>query len=234
MNLPSTFQRTIFYKGEDAVRRLGELGLTLQILERVVQAGEAGRANATDNDPVTAAGSDAYRYRVRALRDVLVRPPYNWTKHTIEGLEFTVSPSGQGIVTRAGDAAVCIEEASPQFSRSAGDAARHVVDVRAVVPLFLDPSWWNKPRSAAAAEVAQATELKLVTWYLLVHPVGDSVACELSRPTAIDDHGQVEGWLERIALPMLHLDAAPRQTDLESTPATADVVVERKRHGGSR
>lgn len=230
MNAPA-FDQTVIYKGEDAVRRLSEMGLTPDILERVVRAGEAARENATDNDPVTAAGSDAYRYRVRTLRDILCPAPYGWAKQTIDGLEFTVSPQGIGIVTRAGDAALCLEAGFPRFARAAGDAARFVVDSKALLQQYIDPSWWNKPRSTTAAE---APKVKLVMWYLLVHRSGDEVTYELSRPTAIDDNGQAEGWLERIFLPTLHLGTTPEQTGSDSTPATADVVVERKRHGGSR
>lgn len=220
----------IAYQGEAATKRLAELGLNEAILQHIVLAGEAARENATAHDPQTAAGSNAYQYRVRATRDSLVTPALRWTVDRRGGLEYTISPCKKfGILTRAGDEAVGLEHRHPQFACPAGEALREAISPA-------DPRQQAFSSELVPEQPTKTTSdaTNFATWILLVFRHGDLVHSELSRVEAIDSSGRAEGWLERILLPPLSIDASPTPTELDTSPATANVVLGRKKHGGSR
>lgn len=204
----TSFQ-TIIRDGHDAEQRLRELGLDLAGLQEIVRRGEYARAEATKNDPSNAAGSDAYRHRVRATRDTY--GPSGWTIDRTGGLEMTRSPCGQRVViTRAGVNGVGLRGTRPQPKSTVGEST--VQAIRPNGTLLLNADWLN---------VAPTTPAPSETWMLLVERLGDMVHSELSRPSAIEN-GEVPWWFERLLLPVI--DLMKPENRIPSTPTAPDVI----------
>lgn len=209
--------KTIVHETYKAEQRLAELALSVEGLSGAVLQGEYARAEATDHDPITAEGYDAYRYRVRALRDIFC--PLGWAVARDQNLETIRSPSGRcSVLTRGGDEGVGVRDAYPQPKRTIGEATAKAV--RANTTLLMDPNWLNAaPLDRPAFE----------SWMLLVHRSGDNVRAELSLPSkTTDDGATVLGWVERILLPEIDLSEPPgKKSDLPVEPI--DVPVTRRR-----
>ena len=195
--MPTSIVQTKLFQGIDLHPRLQELGLDLPTLAGIVRRGEQARAQATDHDPINAAAWDAYRYRVRAIRDLL--RPRGWTKDHDGGLEKTWSPDGRVVlITRSGDAGVGLAAAFPQPRRKTGSEIRDIVEEAS---LTLEPSWLNaKPTGAPPSAYA--------IYMLLVYRTGGLVRAELSQPTGFTDEETVMGWHERIILPEVDFSPA--------------------------
>lgn len=213
------FKTTIF-DGPEAPRRLRALNLTLEGLGEVVRQGEYARAEATDHDPITAGGFDAYRYRVRGLRDVFC--PLGWLVERDRNLEMIRSACGKrSIITRAGDNGVGLRGAHPQPKRFIGEVTANAVHANS--NLLFHPDWLN---------VAPTTVPDHETWMLLVYRANDNdiVRSELSLPTETVNNERVLGWAERILLPDIDLsDPTPRKSEYEPEPEIIDPPVIRKR-----
>lgn len=211
---------TKVFEGATATARLRELGLDVQSLLEVVFQGEQARAEATAHDPINAAALDAYRYRVRGIRDRLV--PRGWVLDRDGGVEKTWSPDRKHvIITRAGDSGVGVRGAFPQPKQKPGNEVRTIVEDAC---LLLDPNWMNVvPKKRKKDDFA--------TWMLLVYQQGDEVRSELSSPTSLNDDDVVLGWHERILLPTIDLGDPGSDLSRESaeTPDEIDVPVIRKK-----
>jgi len=219
MNQNQTSFQTVVLEGYAAERGLSKLGLTMDGLVEVVLRGESARAGATAHDPLPAAGWDAYRHRVRALRDI--NCPAGWTVLHDAGLEMILSPDKKRVVvTRAGEDGVGLTGTQPQPKQAVGASTARSVGAN----LVLDPSWFNK---APSAELKGKPEV----WMLLVERTGDVVCAELSRPSGTEEDGTVSGWLVRILLPNIDLNAPQKKRPVPeaSPPTEIDVPVRRKR-----
>lgn len=211
--------RTIIREGQEAESRLAELSLTSEGLRRAVLAGEYARAEATPYDPLTAEGTDAYRYRIRTIREVLC--PLGWTLARDRGLEVTVSPSGRHrIITRAGDGGVGRRDGHPMPKNPIGDTTDKVLAVNTA--LYLDPDWMNVPPANESH-----SDAPIQTWMLLVAREYDIACSELSLPTRNAENGTPLGWIERILLPMVDLSEPAAAGEDQGGPAI-DVPVTRK------
>jgi hypothetical protein len=207
---------TLEYEEYEAEQRLMRLGLTMRGLVDVVLRGEFARAQATAHDPVTADGFDAYRHRVRALRDIYC--PAGWLVGRDCGLELLVSPDGsRAVLTRAGADGVGVRGTWPQPKRAVGDATARAVENG----MIFDDRWFNEPGPAA---VPQRYEV----WMLLVDRDGDIVFAELSKPAGTRDDGTVSGWIERILVPRTDMSGLTQDGGGEED-GSIDVPVTRKR-----
>lgn len=214
--MPVSPLETLVFEGPSAEKRVARLGLSVDGLTQSILEGEYARMEAVEDDPITAAGTDAYRYRVRALRQTF--KPQGWTRGTDRGLEKTQSPDGKVVViTRGGDSGVGFTDAFPQPQGKVGEAGEKAADKNA--SLALDPNWFN---------VGQAQESEFETWMLLVHRQKDTVRAELSLPSEVKN-GRVSAWIERIILPNIDLadDLSKKQSAPE--PVVAEPSVARKR-----
>ena len=222
--MPKSQPKTLLVEGHASEARILELQLTLAGVMSVVKKGEYARMEATDNDPLNAAGTDAYRYRVRGLRDTFC-PTGKWRKQVDGGLEKLQSVDGRRcIITRAGDEGVGNARICPQPKQEVGGTT--VRAAKANATLALDPNWFNvDPPSPKQPELVE-------TWMLMVHREGDIVRSELSRFSKLDGDGRALGWIERILLPELNLSntsLASAEDPQDATPAEIDVPVARKR-----
>jgi len=220
--MAQTNPKTKLSEGPDAESRLRELDLDLEGLVSVVRQGEYARMEATDNDPQNAAGTDAYRYRVRGLRDVY-RPTGKWDKGVDSGLELLVSVDGKRrVVTRGGDAGVGRRDAVPQPKQQVGESTVRAAHVNSQLSLF----------ELFGVTDAGVDAPEIETWMLLVYRTGDTVRAELSLPSGIDKDDRALGWIERIILPDLDLSDSPAKSEGESgdgEPEPIHVPVTRKR-----
>lgn len=208
------------HEGFAARARLGVLGLDLEAMVEVVRRGELARAEATGYDPITAAGTDAYRFRVRALREAYC--PKDWRVARPTGLELLVSPDGNlSILTRAGDAGVGLRDADPQPKSDIGGGTCSVLDGN--LPLF-EPQWLQ-------AQGKRRPERE--TWMLLVFASPSVVRAELSLGSEAEG-GRIARWFERIIFPELDPnDLRPGRTDhsddSEQSGVPIDVPIIRKK-----
>jgi hypothetical protein len=217
--------KTVVWEGADAAVGLSELGLDVAGLTEVVLQGEYARVEATAHDPLGAAGMDAYRYRVRGLRDRYC--PQRWSIARDRGLELIVSPCGRhALVTRGGDAGVGLRDAFPQPSGRIGETTRDAVDMNAT--LLFDPSWMNRPAANIQASACGEYETRI----LLVHRSRDIVRAEVSLPTGIEeteDGTNVLGWILRIILPAVDLtDDRYRKPDPSTEIASIEPKITRR------
>ncbi|HEX8789845.1 MAG TPA: hypothetical protein VF765_02760 [Polyangiaceae bacterium] len=221
MAQPAT-RDTVIHEGVDAENRAAALGLTVALLLDVVRQGEYARAEATENDPLNAAGTDAYRYRVRAFRDALCVGPTGWTKEHDRGLEKTKSPCGRhAVITRGGDLGVGLRDAHPQPAGRIGEMTLGAVDANS--SLLLDPNWMN------AAPTNDADDDSCETWMFLVFRDGDLVRSEISLPSKVEEKPTgtlVLGWKERVILPQLDFSSEPGAGSKPSRNAPEPVVEE--------
>jgi hypothetical protein len=213
------FVETIIHEGANAELRLAELRLSEAGLVEVVKQGEYARNESTNHDPVTAGGFDAYRYRIRGLRDTFCRQPYGWTPGREQNLELLCSPCGRrAIITKPGDEGVGDPTAHPQPKRELGDVSAEAV--AANTSLWLDPNWANVGTTTAP----QRRE----TWILLVRRSGDIVRAELSLASG-EQNGRVLAWLERILLSETDLSSPGNVLVSVDAPEEIDVPVARRR-----
>lgn len=215
--MQSSFGTTIVSDAILVEQRLINLGLDLPGLTEVVLRGEQARALCVPNDPLISPGFDAWRYRVRALRDIYI--PRGWDKANIGGLELLHSVDRRmRVITRAGDQGVGIVDAFPQPKREiVGPTTAAVIDENAT--LFLDPNWMNV--------CANDTDCSYRTWMLLVYSESLLARAELSLPSAVKD-GRVQGWEERIILGDLNLAEPLVDSGATDLPVVVDVPVIRK------
>lgn len=209
--------QTIIHEGWSADARLGTMGLAVAEIVEVVRQGELARAEATAYDPITAAGTDAYRFRVRGLRETYC--PMGWKVARPIGLELLVSSNGNvSILTRAGDAGVGLKDADPQPKSDIGGGTCGMLDGK--LALF-EPKWLQ-----AQGHLRPERE----TWMLLVLASPTVVRAELSLGSETDG-GRVARWFERIILPELDPnDLRPKSYEHADNGGVAiDVPVIRKK-----
>jgi hypothetical protein len=212
----------VVYKGSNAESQLVGLGLDMDSLLEVVHAGERARAEATRFDPINAGGWDAYRYRVRAFREIY--EPRGWQMDHSGGLERTWSPDRTNVVlTRGGDAGVGCPLSFPRLRRT-GNELRAMVETQPEPHQpMLNPQWLNRPRPPVVEEA-------FTTWLLLVNydEARGLVRSELSAPTGLDpETDAILGWSRRIILSEIHLlDLPPAGAEV---PVTVEVPIMRKR-----
>lgn len=218
----------IIREGFETKARLGTFGLDLEVIMDVIRQGEIARAQFTDYDPLTAGGYDAYRYRVRALREAYC--PKGWLLARPCGVELIVSPDKErSIMTKGGNHGVGIRTANPQPNEiGAGTTAACEGTL-----LLFDPRW---------VQVQGRERPTHETWMLLVYsrpaPGPDAppgappgvIRAELSFGTEIENN-RVARWFERLILPELDPnDLAPKRYDnLEPDESAFDVPVLRKK-----
>jgi hypothetical protein len=209
---------TMVYEGFSARARLGIMGISLDDMIEVVRRGEVARAQFTAFDPLNAGGIDAYRFRVRGLREI--HHPLGWKVSRLNGLELLESPDGQiSILTRAGtsDVGNPSKWADPQPAGEIGGGTRAVLEQTSLFDLE-----WLLPRGVKPPGRQ--------TWMLLVFESPTVIRSELSWGAEAVD-GRIPFWFERVILPDLDPnDLTPKQYPTEEPDAGAiDVPVVRKK-----
>ena len=189
-----------------AVDRLAELGLSTEIVERVVRRADAEASICTALDPPIMEGLTRWGRTNRFLREELI--PAGWSFDNPRNLPRTIHPSGEfAIVATTGDELTGLAELLPATKYAKGYATIQAVEVNEQLTLdFGDFDLGPNGRASRAGD--------LLTWLMLFHVDEDGFRVELSLPDAIDD-GRITGWAERIILPVF-----PRDDDRLAAAAT--------------
>jgi hypothetical protein len=199
------FPAPVTYTGAAAVAKLVELGLSVEIITQAVIYGQMERDACSVLDPPTFPGTTAWATTNRALRALLRRT--GWKLSNTANFCTTISPDGEvAIMVSTGDDGTGKEHAVSNFKNRRGPRTREAVENNEQLLLF---------------EVIPDDTLPIVpskTWILLIARKGDQVFCEMKLPRSMDEGGRVEAWAERIIIPTINLNDAPKTSRLPIEP----------------
>ncbi len=207
-----------------AIDRLAELGLTAELVERVVRRADAEASMCTALDPPIMEGLIRWGRTNRFLREELI--PAGWGFDNPRNLPRTIHPGGEfAIVATTGDELTGLAGLLPATKYAKGYATAQAVGINEQLALDLGDFdlGLEDGRAADARDPA--------TWLLLFHVDEDGFRAELSLPNAIAD-GRITGWAERIILPAFPRDEDRLAALLTSSGADQDediVVAVRRR-----
>lgn len=177
----------IYTTERDVEERLAPFGVTRVELVPIVQAVVAARADAVDDDPVTAAGQFAYIFGTRHLRAVFRQKKY--LRHREQNIEGVKHPDRElKIIYQSVDIAA-LDSHWPQAISGKGSAADRIIDA-GQGSLFTREEL-ERLNPATIAPVNKGV------WFFCVSVNGDDVRAELSLPAAIEG-GNFKGFIERV------------------------------------
>lgn len=190
----------------EAADRLAELGLSVELVERVVRRADAEASMCTPLDPPVMEGLTRWGRTTRYLREELI--PRGWSFDNPRNLARTIHPSGEfAIVATSGDEATGQAEAIPTTKYPKGDATIAAVETNEQLAL----DFGGFPLAASDGHAVDAGSM--LTWLMLFHLDEDGYRVEVSLPEAIDE-GCITGWAERIIVP-----GFPREDDHLAYPS---------------
>ncbi len=182
----------------DAVDRLAELGLTVELIERTVRRADAEASICTPLDPPIMEGLTRWGRANRFLREELV--PVGWWFDNPRNLPRTIHPSGEfAIVAVTGDELTGLADQLPATKYVKGDATVQAIEINE--QLTLDFGDFGPGRDDSPTDGVG----DMLTWFLLFHVDDEGFRVELSLPYAIVD-GRITSWAERIILPLFPRD----------------------------
>jgi hypothetical protein len=202
---------------DKAVNRLRELGLSVDIIERVIRRADAEASTFTAFDPPIMEGLTRWGRTSRFLREELV--PWGWTYDNPRNWARTIHPSGEfAIVAATGDelTGVAGPGVLPTTKYRKGDATIRAVEANEQLAFdFGDLDLFTAAPHAARGGI--------LTWVLLFYSDEHEFRVELSLPDGIED-GRISSWAERIILPPFPRDEPV--IDDDDDDGTDHVVVE--------
>jgi hypothetical protein len=199
------------YVEDGAVDRLAELGLSVEMVERVVRRADAEASICTLLDPPIMEGLTRWGRTNRFLREELIQ--VGWTFDNPCNLPRTIHPGGEfAIVATTGDELTGLLDLLPTTKYAKGYATVQAVETNGQLTL----DFGDFDLGAADRQARKTGEL--LTWLMLFHVDDEGFRVELSLPDAIVE-GRITSWAERIILPVF-----PRDDDrLAVLLAPADV-----------
>lgn len=175
-----------------AMRRLTELGVSLEALQRAVAAGHAARITCTPNDAPFIPGSHGWSYTIRTLREELC--PLGWRKADPNNFSLVINDARKiNIVVESGDALTRFAHASSRTKSLKG-----LYTEAAILRNTLAGDMFPEDLSEDLRRVAAILEYP--TWVLLIYITDDEYRAELSLPAEMEG-SQIVGWEERIFVP---------------------------------
>lgn len=186
--------RCIVHQGTSALARLRALGVPYELLVKAGQQGFIERGNAElPFDPVTAPGTDAWRYPVRVLRSGLVQ--LGWRIDNPRNLPLVISDDvGINITVSSGDEFTGIlGERFPKSKNPKGILTSEAIR-RNLKQLDMFPE--HLPEAVKLFE----STAQYPTYVFLLYITDEEIQAELSRPSSMDDANHVDMWSERILL----------------------------------
>lgn len=200
-----------------AKRKLMELGVPLEPLQRSMRAGFDGRGLCTENDPPFIPGTEAWRYTVRTLREGLL--PLGWRKADPGNYSIVSSDERKlNIVVATADQFVKRTAGDPRTNSLKGLYTAAAIARNAVVADLFPDTIPDNIRVTAAS-------LEHPTWMLLIYITDEEFRGELSFPEAIEDK-TITSWSDRIFIPSDEDSASSVETD--SDDSEYDILVRRR------
>jgi hypothetical protein len=177
----------IFAEDWEIDSRLVPFGVTRPELVEVARAVAGARADAVDNDPVTAEGQFAYIFGTRNTRALCRRK--GWLLHREENIESVKHPKRDWkIIYQSVDVAASPVH-PPRAISGKGAGADRLIDT-AQGSLFT-------PEELLAGNSSRFRPMNSGVWFYCVSVNGDDVRAELSRPISVGG-GNFDGFFERI------------------------------------
>jgi hypothetical protein len=176
------------YKDEWEVdARLAEtFGVSRDELIQVVREVVGARADAVDNDPISAAGLFAYIHGTRNVR-ALFRSR-GWLNEAVDNIPLVKHPARPLMVSYQSVDLACSDFHTPQAISGKGAGAERVIDEA--------QGWLFSPAELPPA-TAPDTPINRGLWHFCVSVIEDDVRAELSLSSGISG-GNFKGFLERI------------------------------------
>ena len=186
------------YVEAEAVDRLADLGLSVEIVQRVVRRADAEASTCTRLDPPILEGLTRWGRTNRFLREELI--PLGWTYDNPRNLPRTIHTSGEfAIVATTGDDLTGLLDLLPTTKYPKGYATVQAVETNEQLVLEFE----DFDVGGADGQASDAGDL--LTWFMLFHLDDEGFRVELSLPDAIVD-GRITSWAERIILPVFPRD----------------------------
>lgn len=193
----------------EASGRLAELGLTIELIERVVRRADAEASMCTALDPPMMEGLTRWGRMNRFLREELI--PAGWRFDNPRNLPRTIHPSGEfAIVAATGDELTGLAGLLPTTKYLKGDATVQAIVINEQLTLDFDDF------APGPDDIPVGGSGEMLTWFMMFHTEEEAFRVELSLPNAITD-GRITSWAERIILPVF-----PRDDDRLTSPVTPD------------
>ena len=182
----------------DATGRLAELGLSVELIERVIRRADADAAMCTPLDPPIMEGLTRWGRANRYLREELVLA--GWRFDNPRNLPRTIHPSGEfAIVAMTGDDLTGLAGFQPATKYPKGFATARAVEINGQLMLDFDDDF------DSGRDDGETAHLNLRTWIMLFHGDEDGLRAEVALPDGIAD-GRITSWAERIILPLFPRD----------------------------
>lgn len=208
--------KACYTESADVETKLDGMGLTADIVRQAVMVGQLRRSSCTVNDPPSSPGTEAWRWTVRTLRELLI--PLGWERSDAANFSLIVNhEKGIAIAVNTGDEGTGNPLSMPRTKHPKGRLTAAAVLKNAQQLTLFDFSGGRTPGK-------QTSSSELLTWVLLVARDRDQAHYELFLPTSIKD-GKPMGWKERIIFP--YVDFAPNvDTVAEQQVEEDNIVVE--------
>ncbi len=175
-----------------ALDRLAELGLSVEILQKALRRAEAEAATCTAFDPPIMAGFMRYGRTIRFLREDLIAA--GWDFDNPRNFCRTIHPTRKfAVVATSGDEGTGDPTLTPTTKYPKGYATVRAVETNGQLALDFPGFQIEDPVS----EVEQ-----LSTWFLLYRVTDEEICAEISLPHDMVG-GNITDWIERIILPAL-------------------------------
>jgi hypothetical protein len=195
---------------------LQDLDIPLELLIAAAQAGFIERLNATPFDPVTKAGTDAWSYPVRVIREGL--EARGWRLDDPKNLPLVISDERKiNVTVSSGDEMTGIEKPKrdPRSKNPKGVLLESAID-RNTAQYYMFPD--ELPERLAKFEKT----LEYPTWVFLLYITDDEIRAELSLPNSMDGSDHLDGWAERIVLSVPLPDE--EQVDEQGSDEDAEII----------
>ena len=183
----------IIYKGPIENRnKLRDLTIPLELLVEAAQQGFVERLNAIPPfDPVTAAGTDAWRYPVRAVRGGL--HGLGWRLDDPRNLPLAISDKRRiNVTVSSGDEFTGVDGLrEPRTKNPKGALIEEAVSRN-----IRQKDFFPEQLPQAVRKFGQT--LQYPTWVFLLYITDEIVRAELSLPNSISDGDYINGWGERV------------------------------------
>lgn len=175
-----------------ALRRLAELGVAVEALQRALAAGHAARITTTPNDAPQIPGTYAWGMTLRVLRDELC--PLGWRKTDPGNFSLVINDKRKiNVVVESGDRFTRLAHVSPRTKSLKG-----LYMEAAALRNQVEGDMFPETLSEDLRRVASIFEYP--TYILLIYITHEQYRAELSRPNEMDGK-QIVSWAERIFIP---------------------------------
>jgi hypothetical protein len=215
--LPRIYPAPLIYKEDWEIdNRLVPFAVTRPELVEVARAVAGARADAVDNDPLSAEGQFAYIFGTRSTRALWRKK--GWLLHRAENIESVRHPKLDWLVTYQ----------SVDLAASLVNWPRAISGKGAGADRFIDAAQGDLFASEESKKISRFKPENLGAWFYCVSVNGDDVRAELSRAIGVGG-GNFEGFIERIFIirdgewPKLSVMPLP-----EGGPTEFEPVVTRK------